>query len=156
MIDGTVKHILCAVSGQPGSRKIVTRAIDLALEYDAQLIFCLVIDVEFLGRSAPTLTPLSAAYRQLEEMGEFSMLILCDRAQRRGVENVEYLIRKGNIPKQLRHLVNEVKAEVMVMGRPKRGMGQSVFTPAEFDSFVESLEQEADIQIIQVIHDKSE
>jgi nucleotide-binding universal stress UspA family protein len=151
MIKGDVNHIICAVRGQPESRITVTKAIDLALEHDASLTFCLVIDVEFLGQSAPTLTPLSAAYRQLEDLGEFSMLILCDRAQRRGVKKVGYLIRKGNIPAELRQLVHEVRAEVMVLGRPVHGTGYSAFTPAEFDTFVESIEK-AGIQIVQVTH----
>jgi nucleotide-binding universal stress UspA family protein len=154
MITGDFEHIICAVRGQPESRKTVTRAIDLALDHDAHLTFCLVIDVEFLGQSAPTMTPLIAAYRQLEDLGEFSMLILCDRAERRVVKEVEYLIRKGNISEQLHRLVKEVGAEVMVMGRPVPGMERSVFTPAEFDAFVERLEQEAGIRIIQVVYDE--
>jgi nucleotide-binding universal stress UspA family protein len=151
MIDGSTRHIICAVRGQPESRATVTRAIDLALENEARLTFCLVIGAEFLAKSAPTLTPLRAAYQQLEDMGEFSMLILCDRAQRRGVEQVDYLIRKGNIPEQLHLLACETGADVMVLGRPVRGIGRSVFTPAEFDSFVESLEQDIGIQIVQVV-----
>jgi RNase H-fold protein (predicted Holliday junction resolvase) len=61
---------------------------------------------------------------------------------------------KGNIPEQLRQLVQEVKADVMVMGRPVPGMGRSVFTPAEFNAFVEKLVQEAGIQIIQVVYNE--
>ena len=153
MIDGPTRHIICAVRGQPESRATVTRAIDLALEHDARLTFCLVIAAEFLGKSAPTLTPLRAAYQQLADMGEFSMLILCDRAERRGVKRVDYLIRKGQVPDQLRLLACEAGADVMVLGRPVRGIGRSVFTPAEFDSFVESLEHEAGIQIVQVVRE---
>ena len=155
MNDNLIRHIICAVRGQPESRATVTHAIDLALEHDALLTFCLVIDAEFIGQAAPTLTPLRAAYRQLEDMGEFSMLILCDRAQRRGVKQVDYHIRKGNIPEQLRQLAQETDADMMILGRPIRSVGRSVFTPAEFDSFIESLEKEADIQVVQVLHDKS-
>lgn len=156
MNNNLIRHIICAVRGQPESRATVTRAIDLALEHDALLTFCLVIDAEFIGQSAPTLTSLRAAYRQLEDMGEFSMLILCDRAERRGVKQVDYHIRKGNIPEQLRQLANETDAQMMVMGRPMRSGGQSVFTPAEFDSFIESLEKEAGIQVVQIIHHKNQ
>lgn len=156
MTNEAIKHIICAVHGQPESRKTVTRAIDLALEHDAHLTFCLIIDVEFLGKAAPTLTSLQAAYRQIEDMGEFSMLILCDRAQRRGVGNVDYQIRRGNIPEQLRLLASEIDAEVMILGCPIRGMGRSVFTPTEFDSFVEGLEQDTGIHIVQVIHEIGE
>lgn len=35
------------------------------------------------------------------------------------------------------------------------GIGRSVFKPAEFDQFIESLEQETGIQIIQVNNNKS-
>lgn len=155
MKDNIIRHIICAVRGQPESRATVTRAIDLALEHDARLTFSLVIDAEFIGQAAPTLTSLQAAYRQLEDMGEFSMLILCDRAQRRGVKQANYHIRKGNIPEQLRQLALETDAEMMILGRPLRGVGGSVFTPAEFDSFIESLEQETGLQVVQVVHDKS-
>jgi len=155
MINDPIKHIVCAVRGQPESRATAIRAIDLALEHDARLTFCLVIDAEFLGQAAPTLTPLQAVYRQLEDMGKFSMLILCDRAQRRGVKQAGYLIRKGDIPKQLRLVASEIEADVMVLGRPMRRMGRRVFTHAEFDYFVESLEREASMHVIQVIHDKN-
>jgi nucleotide-binding universal stress UspA family protein len=154
MIDRPINHILCAVRGQPKSRKTVTRAIDLALEHEAKLTFCLIIDAEFMGRATPTLTPLGAVFRQLENMGEFSMLILCDRAQRKGVKEVDYLLRRGKIPEQLRRLAEEFEAELMVLGRPIIGIRGSVFKPAEFDVFVESLEKEANIQIDQVIHEE--
>jgi len=85
MINQPIKHIICAVRGQPNGIETVTRAIDLALEHNAKLTFCLIVNAEFLGKASPTFTSLSAAYRQLEDMGKFSMLILCDRAQRRGV-----------------------------------------------------------------------
>ena len=101
------------------------------------------------------MAPLQTIYRQLEDMGEFSKLILCDRAKNRGIKEIDYLIRKGNIPEQLRQLASTVKAEIMVLGRPIRRMGHSVFSPAKFVSFVENLEQETGIRIVQVIHVKS-
>lgn len=156
MTNKAIQHIICAVRGQPESRKTVTRAIDLALEHNAHLTFCLIIDIDFLGKAAPILTPLQAAYRQLEDLGKFTMLILCDRAQRRGVDKVDYLIRRGKIPQQLRMLASETTAELLVLGRPMCSMGRSVFTPAEFDSFVDSVEQETAIRIVQVIHNNSE
>lgn len=64
------------------------------------------------------------------------------------------LIRKGNIPEQLRLLVSEVGAEMIILGRPVRSMGRSVFTPDKFDRFVESLEKDTGIHIVQIIHDE--
>jgi len=150
------KHIICAVRGQPYSRQTATRAISLALEHEARLTFFLVIDAEFLGASAPTMTPLRAVYRQLEEMGEFALLILCDRAERRGVAQVDYLIRRGNVPQQLHQLAIETNAEMMVIGRPMPKQGKSIFLPEQFDAFVSELEKDGDLRVIQVIHEEND
>lgn len=150
MRNRNVKHIICAVRGLPESRETVTTAIDLALDYKCQLTFCWVIDVEFIGQSLPTLTPLRSAYQQLEDLGEFSMLILCDRAGRRGVEKVDYLIRKGELHTQLKQVVSELNADLLVIGRPGPERSSSRFSPAQFDEFVNSLEGEFNIQVIQV------
>lgn len=146
----SVKHIICAVRGLPKSRETVTTAIDLALEHKCQLTFCWVIDAEFIGQSLPTLTPLRSAYQQLEDLGEFSMLILCDRAGRRGVEKVDYLIRKGELHTQLQRAASELNADLLVIGRPGPEGGPSRFSPAEFDEFVKRLEGEFKIWVVQV------
>ncbi|MFN2160406.1 MAG: universal stress protein [Anaerolineales bacterium] len=153
MTQDRIKHIVCAVRGKPESRETVTRAIELTLEHDAKLTYCFVIQAEFLGRASPTLTALNAAYRKLEEMGEFSMLILVDRARRRGVKDVDYLIRKGDIPGQLYSAALEIQADLMVLGRPLLKGGQSVFTDEEFDRFVETIEKDTGILVEQVVHE---
>ncbi len=148
------EHILCAVRGHPQSRETVTRAVDLALENQARLTFFLVVDAEFMSKASPTYSSLKTVYQQLEEMGEFSMLILCDRAKRRGVEHAGYLIRKGNVPEQIRKMAVESGAQMMVMGRPMRSLGKRVFSPEEFDRFVAELEESVGIQIVQVVHEE--
>jgi nucleotide-binding universal stress UspA family protein len=139
------RHIICAVRGGPESRETVTRAIDLALESGAWLTFFRVLDAEFLNHA--TIGPLSVVYRELREMGQFAMLILCDRAQRRGVQKVDSIVREGNVRKQLREFALETHADFMVMGRPTRSPGSNTFKPAEFDAFVAQLEEDADLQI---------
>jgi hypothetical protein len=46
-------------------------------------------------------------------MGKFAMPILCDRAQRRGVSQLDYVLREGNIPKNLIRFAIETNATVM-------------------------------------------
>ena len=89
------QHIICAVRGGPESRETVDKAIDLALMHGARLTFLHILDAEFLEYA--TIGPLSVVYRELNEMGTFTMLILCDRAERRGVERVDYVLPEGNI-----------------------------------------------------------
>jgi len=141
-------HIICAVRGGPESRETVTQAINLALEYEARLTFLHVLDAEFLEYA--TIGPLSVVYRELNEMGTFTMLILTDRAERRGVEHVDYVLPEGDIRDELIRYANETRAEMMVIGRPMRSPGRNVFKIAEFDDFVTELEQEANLKIVKV------
>ncbi|MDX1689254.1 MAG: universal stress protein [Candidatus Promineifilaceae bacterium] len=140
-----VEQILCAVRGGPESRATVTYAIDLALETGARLTFFHALDAEFLGYA--TIGPLSVIYQELQEMGEFTMLILVDRAQRRGVEDVDYVVSEGNVREQLRQVAIRTEAEVMVMGRPTRSPGSNVFQLREIEAFAAELAEEGGLKL---------
>lgn len=89
-------------------------------------------------------------YQQSNEMGEFTMLILCDRAARRDVTHVDYHLWEGNIQENLRQMTCETHGELLVMGRPVHSPGSQVFKPADFDRFVTDLEQGANLRVVQV------
>ena len=148
MTERIPHRIICAVRGGRESRETVTRAIDLALQYDARLTFLHILDAEFLEYA--TVGPLSVVYSELHEMGEFTMLILVDRALRRGVQTVDFVMPEGNIRNELIRYAIATKAEMMVIGRPTRSPGRNAFTNAEFDNFVTNLEHEANLTIIKV------
>lgn len=148
-MENQIKQILCAVRGGPESRETVTRAVDLALETGAKLTFFHAMDAEFLGQAAIGRT-LSGIYNELHEMGKFTMLILKDRAQRRGVEQVNYIVREGNIRKLLIQIAIETKAEVMIVGRPTRSPTSNVFKMGEMENFADELSREGDLKVIVV------
>ena len=150
MTEQKPKYILCAVRGGQESRNTLIRAIDLALEHDARLTFFHILDAEFLGAASLTMTPVRSIYEQLHEMGEFTMLILCDRASRRGVEKVDYEVREGNVKLILRQIAIETHADILVMGRPIRSPGSNVFNKENFAEFIKSLEPDTDPHIIVV------
>ncbi len=138
-------HIVCAVRGGPESRETVSRAIELALARDARLTFLQVMDAEFLNHA--TVAPLSIIYRELQNMAQFTVKILCDRAERKGVGEVSCLIRTGNIQRQIREFVTEQEVDLLVMGRPVRSPGTNVFRPVQFDSFVADLQEANGVQV---------
>jgi nucleotide-binding universal stress UspA family protein len=148
MSERIPRHIICAVRGGPESRETVTRAIDLALAYKARLTFLHVLDAAFLEYA--TIGPLSVVYRELNEMGTFTMLILADRADRRGVERVDYVLPEGDIREELIRYAMDTRAEMMVIGRPTRSPGRNVFKIGAFDDFVAQLEEKANLKIIKV------
>ena len=142
------RHIICAVRGGPESRETATQAIDLALESGARLTFFRVLDAEFLNHA--TIGPLSVVYRELNELGQFAVLILCDRAQRRGVQKVDGIVREGNVRRLLHDFAIETHADTLVMGRPMRSPGSNTFKPAEFDAYVTELERDTNLHVIVV------
>lgn len=144
----TVKapSIVCAVRGSHESRATVTRAIDLALETNARLTFFYVVDAEFQAQAAIG-SPLSVIYQELVSMSEFALIILKDRAERRGVTDVELLIRQGDVRTQLLELVRERLPDVLVLGWPVRGAGRPRFNPHEFAAFVAELEGAGDLHV---------
>jgi nucleotide-binding universal stress UspA family protein len=140
-------HVLCAVRGRPESRETVSRAIDLALEHKARLTFVHVMNAEFLGPATPTMSPLKMVYQQLRNMGEFAMLILVDRANRRGVEKVNYILRTGDISKQLIQAVGEIHPDALVIGRPPPHAKESIFKPEEFDALIDEIKNQPNLEI---------
>jgi nucleotide-binding universal stress UspA family protein len=152
MNDRAPKHILCAVRGQPRSRDTASQAITLALETGARLTFALIINAEFMSQVAPTMGSLRAVYQQLEEMGEFAMLVLCERAERRGVPHVDSIIQKGTVRDELLKMVTEMNPEVLVVGKPSGQSDRDVFTLAEFANFIAELELLAGLQVVQVAY----
>ena len=148
MTEVEFKQIICAVRGGPESRDTVTHAINLALETGARLTFLHVLDAEFLQYA--TVGPLSVVYSELAEMAKFAMLIVCDRARRRGVTQVDYILREGSIARQLLQFAVETRAEVLVIGRPTRSPGRNVFQVAELETLTAELELVGKIRVIQV------
>ncbi len=142
-----IKQILCAVRAGPESRAAVTKAIDLALENEAKLTFFYVMDVEFLGKASISRTK-SGIYEELREMGNFTMLILCDRAERRGVKNVNFILREGNVRKQMRQIAIDTHAELMVIGQPTRSPTANIFKMEEMEAFTDELSREGNLKVM--------
>ncbi len=85
-------------------------------------------------------------------MARFAMLILCDRAQRRGVRNVDYIVMEGNIRKQLRQFAIDTHADLMIMGAPTPGPGKNMFKQEELKQFIHEMEQEGNLRIMPDSH----
>lgn len=110
------------------SQPTIRKAISQAKETDNQLYFLYVVNLGFLERTVSlTMTSIRMVYQELHETGVFAMLILCDRATRRGVTKVDYLVREGDTRMNFRDLAVETHAEIIMMGYPTRSPGANVF-----------------------------
>lgn len=137
-----IQSIICAVYGKPSSHATTSRAIDLALEHKAKLTFVHAIDAEFLKSSTPSMIALKTVYKQLHDLGIFAMQTLTDQAAQRGVAEVSYLVREGNVQEQLRQTILDLRPDMLVIGKPTTTLGSIVFKEKELDQFIAQLKQE--------------
>ena len=151
MVEMKIRNIVCAVRGVPTSRETVTKAIDLALQHNARLTFAHITSADFLASATPTMSSFQTAKKQLIDLAEFSMLILCDRAKRRGVEYADYIVREGNILEQIQQLLIEFKTDLLVIGKPfDLGAKKTGFTSSEIEQFAHFVEQNLNISVVMV------
>ena len=146
--EKAVRHIICAVRSRPGGEETVHRAIQMALDNDARLTFVQVVNAEFLVDVMDKRASLKAVYRQLSEMAEFTMTLLCEQAQLRGVEDVRCEVRGGNVRRQLLQFVSEQDADVLVMGRPKPSPGRDQFDESGLQEFVDRLQRAGTLRVV--------
>ena len=148
MTPSEISHIVCAVRGIPQSRQTVTYAIQLALEHQAHLTFVHVNDAEFMAAASPTLTSLATVYKQMRDLSEFTLQILCDRATRRGVEQVDYQILEGRLLVQIRNLLLEQRPDILVIGKPMtQAISESGDDSNELRDLIQEVEEHTNITV---------
>lgn len=145
---GPIQHIICAVRGGPESQETANSAMDLALEAEAGLTFFHIVDSGCLdcGDIAKT----SAAYREYLEQAESALEALCTQARQRGVTHVDFVLREGDTRQELRQLVVETNAELLLLGHPSPKSKHSVFGQDEFHQFLAELDFGGELRTIQV------
>ncbi|MBN2303566.1 MAG: universal stress protein [Anaerolineae bacterium] len=107
--------ILCATRGGEASIRTQQRAIELAKEREAKLVFIFVADVSFMDHFTKPRVPGMEA--EMEHLGEFLLLMAKERAEKAGVE-ADFTVRTGDFKPALIDAAKEVEATLIVLGRP--------------------------------------
>jgi cation:H+ antiporter len=109
------KIILCATRGGQASRPTHQKAIEIALERGAELIFLYVFDQQAIQSVAsPIVINISS---QMDHMQAF----LQETAQRQAVQsgvNARILVRTGSLREQIQTIAQEERVELVIMGNP--------------------------------------
>jgi nucleotide-binding universal stress UspA family protein len=140
MTNSSPQRILCAVRSRPGSEETVERAIELALQTGGKLIFCQIVDTNFINRFSARGSARKVAHRELTDMAEFALSIIRDNAEQAGVEEVDTIVRSGSVRPALLNLAEELDADLMVLGRSKSTTKRDVFDQSGLDEFAAELE----------------
>lgn len=107
--------ILCATRGGEASLRTQERAIEIAKERTAKLVFIFVYDTRFLEKYTAPHVP--AIEGEIKKMGEFLLLMAKERAEKAGVE-ADFIVRQGAFQASLIEAADELSASVIVLGRP--------------------------------------
>ncbi len=107
--------ILCATRGGEESLQTQRRAIEIAQEREAQIVFVFVADVQFLEHYTAPYIPAMAD--EIKHMGEFLLLVAVERAEQAGVK-ADYIVRWGKLKPTLIQAAKECGASLIILGRP--------------------------------------
>lgn len=138
--------LLCPTRGGEASYPNQDQAIELAKERDAHLIFLYVSNVHFLDLiAAPKVFDIEA---ELDEMGEFLLIMAQERAAKAGVE-ADTIVRRGEFRETLKEVIEEYQVTTVVLGAAGKETG--VLTQEYIDTLSEELCSETGTEFI-VVH----
>ena len=136
-------HIVCAARGGRRIQPSVNRAIEIACEDGARLTLLYVFDVEFLKRT--TLGHTEMVFDELDKLGEFMMIRLCEYANEQGCGDADYVIRHGQVREEIPIYVSETQPDLLVLGRPQPGPDDEEAPPTfQMESLVEFAQEITD------------
>jgi nucleotide-binding universal stress UspA family protein len=112
--------ILCPTRGGKGSYSNQDRAIAIAKERGAEVLFLYITNVEFLGlTAAPKLIDIE---HEMDEMGEFMLAMAEERAENVDVKAYTR-VKRGQFREVLADVIEEHQIETVVLGSSAGGTG---------------------------------
>jgi nucleotide-binding universal stress UspA family protein len=140
------KIILCPTRGGKESFPNQDRAIALAKERGADLLFLYITNVEFLGlTAAPILIDIED---ELDEMGEFMLAMAKERAEKANV-NSDTLVKRGQFNTVMVDVIEEYPIDTVVLGISAGGTG--VVTAEYIRALVDEIGDKTGVEFI-VVH----
>jgi nucleotide-binding universal stress UspA family protein len=137
--------IVCATRGSEASRRTQERAIALAQERGASLIFLYIVDPTFIK-------PLDTALAQvvldeLTQLGRGLLAIAQARAHEQGLQ-ADIAIRQGAIRATMEDFLREVKAGLIIIGAPQRSSSAPVFNSEAITQLVQHIQDTTGVEAI--------
>ena len=139
-----MKKILCPTRGGEASIPNQMQAVSLAKERGTSVIFLHISDIHFLDHVASPVD-VEVVQEQLEEMGEFLLVMAQERAREAGVE-AEAEVRQGEFRQTLEAVIEEHEISAVVLGSGSQGTG--ITTPEYRQGLAEYLAQHYGVEVI--------
>ena len=141
----SVKTILCPTRGGEASIPNQLKAVELAQERGANLIFLYVSNVHFLDHTAAPVTEIDIVEEQLDEVGEFLLTMAVERAREAGLE-AECVVRRGVFRQAVIDVINSNPVELVVIGSADEDTAWT--TPEYRQSLAQFLTEDCEVEFI--------
>ena len=128
-------HIVCAARGGRLIQPSVKRAIELACENRARLTFLYILDVDFL--KSTTVGHTEMVFEELDKLGEFMMIRLCEYANEQGCVTADYAICHGELREEMLSYLQQTQPDLFVLGRPQDQLQDDAPSAFESDAIVQ-------------------
>jgi nucleotide-binding universal stress UspA family protein len=140
-----LKSVVCGVTGSENSEKAVKAACQMAAAEGARLAFVYVVDVGFLSGLTVQIRP-DYAEDFLERLGGKILEEAAAIASSMGV-TAKKVLRKGKVVDQLRRVVQEESADLLVVGDEGRGFAEKVLFGSRLPDNVKELERRMGVSV---------
>jgi nucleotide-binding universal stress UspA family protein len=141
--DAQRGRILCATRGGQASQPTHQKAIEIALERNAELVFLYVFDQRAIQQVAtPIVINVSS---QMDHMRAFLRGTAQRQATKAGVRAM-VRVRAGSLREQIQAIANEHKVDLIVMGNPSEKT--SLFKREALRALADEIEAETGIEVL--------
>jgi nucleotide-binding universal stress UspA family protein len=142
-----MEPIVCATRGGEAGRRTQERAIALAKEQGAELVFLCVFDPDVGGSLSHALA--EAVEKEQQWLGRTLLGIAQARAQKEGV-NASAVVLSGPVLETIETYLRQVNASALIIGEPKKRSALATFRPGRVHHFAEQVRQDTGVHVIVV------
>jgi nucleotide-binding universal stress UspA family protein len=142
-----MQPFVCATQGGEVSRRTQEKAIDLAKEQGAELIFLYVADMSSVGPVDDSLV--EVLKDEMARLGRALLRIALGRAHEQGL-TAQAVVVHGSLQQSVKDYLRQVEAGMLVIGTPRTSGALQVFTPAGIQQFAQAVRDEMDVEVVVV------
>ena len=138
--------IVCGVTGSLHAQEAALQAAILAKEHGARLTYVYAVDLSFLRGGITMNLPSNDVGKSLERLGGHILAMAEEIAKTQGV-SPKKVIRQGKALEVLKSVVQEAKADLLVLGHEKRTFFEKALFQGEVEDHVEELKKQTGAEV---------
>ncbi len=121
----TKSTIVCPTKGSIGSKAAEDKAIELAKANNSKLVFAYIIDIKFFEKGFSSQATGRDVEAGLKNIGSVILDIVKEKAVEKGLPDADVFTeeRKGEVIPNIRDIVEEYNANLVIVGHPDSDTG---------------------------------